>query len=237
MSNEHNHEAKAAPAVPDTHISVQEAWEAAGGNPGIKASKADLIIALKTLDTVCDEADAAPAVPQGDLIKRVAAININFEKWATDSKQGYCLTREDRGLMATYFSDPTEHAWRGYCAAALAAPSQEPAVPQGWKAVPVEPTQEMMEAMPSMPAIGVPGDMDLKNKGWSLKAIQNRHRWITALAATPAAPSQPVTLTDFDAIDDDVIDAAQESSGMYRVELMRAWNAIVAALREKGAGK
>lgn len=46
-----------APAVPDTHISVQEAWEAAGGNPGIKASKADLIIALKTLDTVCDEAD------------------------------------------------------------------------------------------------------------------------------------------------------------------------------------
>ena len=39
------------------------------------------------------------------------------------------------------------------------------------------------------------------------------------------------------AIDDDVIDAAQESSGMYRVELMRAWNAIVAALREKGAGK
>ena len=53
------------------------------------------------------------------------------------------------------------------------------------------------------------------------------------LAATPAAPSQPVTLTDFDAIDDDVIDAAQESSGMYRVELMRAWNAIIAALREK----
>ena len=91
---------------------------------------------------------------------------------------------------------------------AKAAPAV-PAVPQGWKLVPVEPTQEMMEAMPSMPAIGVPGDMDLKNKGWSLKAIQNRHRWITALAATPAAPSQPVTLTDFDAIDDDVIDAAQ----------------------------
>lgn len=55
-----------------------------------------------------------------------------------------------------------------------------------------------------------------------------------AIKPTPAAPSQPVTLTDFDAIDDDVIDAAQESSGMYRVELMRAWNAIIAALREKG---
>ena len=68
-----------------------------------------------------------------------------------------------------------------------------PAVPQGWKLVPVEPSPEMMEAMPGMPAIGAPGDMDLKNKGWSLKAIQNRHRWIAALAATPApAPAQEV---------------------------------------------
>lgn len=43
--------------VPVGHISIQEAWEAAGGNPGIKASKDDLMIALKVLDHVCDEAD------------------------------------------------------------------------------------------------------------------------------------------------------------------------------------
>ncbi len=40
-------------------ISIQEAWEACGGNPGIKATKAELIEALKQLDSVCDEADQA----------------------------------------------------------------------------------------------------------------------------------------------------------------------------------
>lgn len=38
-------------------LSVQEAWEAAGGNPGIKPSKVDLLDALRMLDKVCDEAD------------------------------------------------------------------------------------------------------------------------------------------------------------------------------------
>jgi hypothetical protein len=37
-------------------ITVQEAWEAAGGNPGIKATKEELITALQLLDKVCDEA-------------------------------------------------------------------------------------------------------------------------------------------------------------------------------------
>lgn len=41
-------------------ITVQEAWEAAGGNPGIKASKADLLEALRQLDEVCDEATPEP---------------------------------------------------------------------------------------------------------------------------------------------------------------------------------
>lgn len=35
-------------------IGIQEAWEAAGGNPGIKATKADLIEALSSLDEACD---------------------------------------------------------------------------------------------------------------------------------------------------------------------------------------
>lgn len=64
------------------------------------------------------------------------------------------------------------------------------AVLDGWRLVPVDPPLEMMEAMPSLPAVGAPGDMNLKNKGWSLKAIQNRHRWIGALAASPTPPAQ-----------------------------------------------
>lgn len=40
-----------------THISIQEAWELAGGNPGIKATREELEAALKSLDEVCDEAD------------------------------------------------------------------------------------------------------------------------------------------------------------------------------------
>lgn len=44
-------------AVPVGHISIHEAWVAAGGNPGINASKDDLLVALKMLDRVCDEAD------------------------------------------------------------------------------------------------------------------------------------------------------------------------------------
>ena len=40
-----------------THISIQEAWELAGGNPGIKATREELEAALKVLDEVCDEAD------------------------------------------------------------------------------------------------------------------------------------------------------------------------------------
>lgn len=38
-------------------ISIQEAWEACGGNPGIRATRQDLIEALRGLDEVCDEAD------------------------------------------------------------------------------------------------------------------------------------------------------------------------------------
>jgi Protein of unknown function (DUF551) len=42
-------------------ITVQEAWEAAGGNPGIKATKAELLEALRMLDDVCDEASQEQA--------------------------------------------------------------------------------------------------------------------------------------------------------------------------------
>lgn len=45
-------------------IPIQEAWEAAGGNPGIKATKEELLTALRQLDAVCDEADLTAAAPK-----------------------------------------------------------------------------------------------------------------------------------------------------------------------------
>lgn len=39
-------------------MTLHEVWVAAGGNPGIVPSKADVLCALKLLDEVCDEADS-----------------------------------------------------------------------------------------------------------------------------------------------------------------------------------
>lgn len=64
--------APAAPVAADT-ISIQEAWEAAGGNPGIKATKSELLDALRMLDKVCDEAPAAP-VAQANQVKALENI-------------------------------------------------------------------------------------------------------------------------------------------------------------------
>ena len=48
----------AAACSPDAEtISLQEVWEAAGGNQGVHATKDDVIRALKQLDLVCDEAE------------------------------------------------------------------------------------------------------------------------------------------------------------------------------------
>lgn len=38
------------------YMSVKEVWEAAGGNPGIKACREEVLSVLRTLDEVCDEA-------------------------------------------------------------------------------------------------------------------------------------------------------------------------------------
>lgn len=58
---------KGTPAAAPELISVQEAWEAAGGNPGIKATKAELLHTLNVLDQVCDEADGkTPAAAVAD---------------------------------------------------------------------------------------------------------------------------------------------------------------------------
>jgi len=53
--------ASAAPA--ENSISIQEAWEAAGGNPGIEATRDDLLIALRDLDAAVDEIPPKSAAP------------------------------------------------------------------------------------------------------------------------------------------------------------------------------
>ena len=58
----------AADAAAPEQIGVQEAWEAAGGNPGIKADRQQLIDALKMLDGSNEDADLL-----GDLARDAAA--------------------------------------------------------------------------------------------------------------------------------------------------------------------
>lgn len=49
--------ALAEPVQPQT-MTLQEVWDAAGGNSGIKPTKQDVLDALRLLDEVCDAADA-----------------------------------------------------------------------------------------------------------------------------------------------------------------------------------
>jgi hypothetical protein len=45
----------------DLLVSIQEAWEAAGGNPGIRATKSELLSALRMMSEAEDEVEAAQA--------------------------------------------------------------------------------------------------------------------------------------------------------------------------------
>lgn len=60
-----------------------------------------------------------------------------------------------------------------------------------FKRVPAEPTREMCEAMPVLPAL-TQDDLRFKALGWPMHAIQNRHRLVAALAASPEPPAEEV---------------------------------------------
>lgn len=66
------------PAPAADHVSVQEAWEACGGNPGIKATREELLEVLRLMDEAEDEVEAA--TPAADLAELVpderTAINL-----------------------------------------------------------------------------------------------------------------------------------------------------------------
>lgn len=54
-----------SPVAAPGAMSLQEVWEAAGGNPGIQPSREEVLTALRLLDAACDEADDKPAPARG----------------------------------------------------------------------------------------------------------------------------------------------------------------------------
>jgi hypothetical protein len=57
------------------------------------------------------------------------------------------------------------------------------AVPEGWQLVPIEPTIEMLQAMPTLPAISLPALGRVKEL--TPGQVQNLTRYLAALAAAP----------------------------------------------------
>lgn len=51
--------AEAADVTASGLVSIQDAWIAAGGNPGITPTREELFAALRLLDQVCDDVDAS----------------------------------------------------------------------------------------------------------------------------------------------------------------------------------
>lgn len=83
-----------------------------------------------------------------------------------------------------------------------------------WKLAPVEPTQEMIDAMPPVEEIGY----------WAM--------YSAALDAAPAAPPQPVTLTDEEI--DKIADEHEDQFGRIRVDQVSPFaRAIIAAIAAK----
>lgn len=98
-----------APATPET-ITIQEAWEAAGGNPGIKASRQELLDALKAMDEAVDESPRIGIRMEGGVIQSVFTdreatvyvIDYDVEDAAPlegyeDENQGVCELEQDDG--------------------------------------------------------------------------------------------------------------------------------------------
>jgi len=72
--------AQPVPAGEET-ITVQEAWELAGGNPGIRATRQELAEALRQLDAVCDEAATHPQPAQASTQVPVAHSDGQLREW------------------------------------------------------------------------------------------------------------------------------------------------------------
>jgi len=185
------------------------------GEPGKRNLADDIRVARAVI--AAHEAKAAHAVPQGT---NWHAHHVIVGKAALQMVRNALRNDMERGLIVR--GEMLEELDKVTYSATPAAPIPAPAVPE------ID-YQALIRAAYA------------KDKKWAQGtngciAFARGAEWFRELmlAATPAAPSQEqVMLTDFDAIPDEVIDTAQDKSGMYRVELMRAWDAIIAALRKK----
>jgi hypothetical protein len=61
-------------ALADKSLPIQEAWEAAGGNPDIKATREELISALRMMDEAEDESEQKAAEQKGKMLVDAAAL-------------------------------------------------------------------------------------------------------------------------------------------------------------------
>lgn len=109
-------------------ISIQEAWEVAGGNPGIKATREDLLIALRDLDAVADEVPPkSQAVTLSDeqrdtLQSALVALDpesicaANVRKWlAVDEiEHGVVVTNADESAKPPIFKEWFDREWDAF---------------------------------------------------------------------------------------------------------------------------
>ena len=90
------------PDLQDT-MTVQEVWEAAGGNPGIKASKQDVLTQMRIMDKICDEVDE-----KEDRLKVVA---MQHEPEKQEFAEIHQWRRIDRPKQSGWVDDSKERAY------------------------------------------------------------------------------------------------------------------------------
>ena len=144
------------------------------------------------------ERPAAPAVPQGWVkasdrvpLESDGEVFIRFTDGSIGTGWATYWHGASNGFAQWTFPDPDEDRTVLEWTKNPAAPSQEPAVPQGWKAVPVDPTPEMKAA-----GINIEVYSEVSDSIGALTWAEVDAIYRAMLAAAPAAPSEPVTLTD-----------------------------------------
>ena len=136
------------------------------------------------------EAQTADPIPEAPADEEVEAVRVLTE----------CLSGFDAEVAEALGSggeradlwpdiDVPVTALRTLLALRRSTETDKPGVREGWKLVPVEPTIEMLDAMPSLPAIKLADPLAGRLKP---AQYQNRVRYLAALSASPLTEEQPV---------------------------------------------
>jgi len=116
--------------APAEIMTLQEVWDAAGGNPRIKPTRDDVLLALKTLDEVCDEAALRAShgqAPAGESLRTDALCDLSYSHglkagWnycASDDLSGFERAQKIGAEALRTLKSPTAQA----APAAVAGPS------------------------------------------------------------------------------------------------------------------